>query len=105
LVGEEGPGGQALDAGRRPSDRSAFLCDDIAPSRGGLQNVTRKSVAKPTLTDAERHKRFAALAQEVGVSDDVKDFEKAFKKAFEKAFEKVARRKDANNRGSKDRTS
>ena len=67
--------------------------------------MTRKSVAKPTLTDAERHKRFAALAQEVGVSDDVKDFEKAFKKAFEKAFEKVARRKDANSRGSKDRTS
>lgn len=32
------------------------------------------------LTDAERHKRFVAMAREVGASDDPKAFDKAFKK-------------------------
>lgn len=36
--------------------------------------------AKPKLTDAERHKRFVAMAKEVGASDDPKDFDEAFKK-------------------------
>jgi hypothetical protein len=40
---------------------------------------------KPKLTDVERHKRFVAMAREVGASDDPKDFEAALKK--------VARRK------------
>jgi hypothetical protein len=57
--------------------------------------MTRKSLAKPKLTDAERHHRFVAMAQQVGASDDVKDFEKAFQKAFKNAFEKMACRKDA----------
>jgi hypothetical protein len=35
---------------------------------------------KPKLTDAERHKRFKAMGEEVGASKDPKDFEKAFKK-------------------------
>ncbi len=35
---------------------------------------------KPKLTDAERQKRFVAMAREVGASDDPKDFESAFKK-------------------------
>jgi hypothetical protein len=34
---------------------------------------------KPKLTDAERHKRFVAMAREVAASDDPKDFDKAFK--------------------------
>ncbi len=34
---------------------------------------------KPKLTDAERHKRFVAMAKEVEASDDPKDFEKAFR--------------------------
>jgi hypothetical protein len=34
----------------------------------------------PKLTNAERHKRFVAMAREVGASDDPKDFERAFKK-------------------------
>ena len=42
--------------------------------------MTRKSAAKPKLTDAERHKRFVEMAKQVGASDDPKDFEKAFKK-------------------------
>jgi hypothetical protein len=37
-------------------------------------------MAKPKLTDAERHKRFVEMAKQVGASDDPKDFEKAFKK-------------------------
>ena len=57
--------------------------------------MTHKSSAKPKLTDAERHNRFVAMAQQVGASDDVKDFEKAFQKAFKNAFEKIACRKDA----------
>ena len=39
-----------------------------------------KSTPKKKLTDAERHKRFVAMAREVGASDDPKDFEKALKK-------------------------
>lgn len=35
---------------------------------------------KPKLTDAERHKRFVAMAREVEASEDPKDFEEAFKK-------------------------
>jgi hypothetical protein len=35
---------------------------------------------KPKLTDAERHKRFKAMGDEVGASKDPKDFEKAFKR-------------------------
>jgi hypothetical protein len=57
--------------------------------------MTRKSLAKPKLTDAERHNRFVAMAQKVGDSDDAKDFEKAFQQAFKNAFEKIACRKDA----------
>jgi hypothetical protein len=39
-----------------------------------------KSKAKPKLTDAERHKRFVAMAREVEASDDPKAFDRAFKK-------------------------
>lgn len=41
-----------------------------------------KKPAKPKakLTDAERHKRFKAMGEEVGASKEPKDFEKAFKK-------------------------
>ena len=60
--------------------------------------MTCKSLAKPKLTGAERHNRFVAMAQKVGASDDVKDFEKAFQKAFKNAFEKMACRKDATRR-------
>lgn len=42
--------------------------------------MARKSAATPKLTDAERHKRFVAMAKEVGASDNPKDFERAFKK-------------------------
>ena len=40
--------------------------------------MQRKSVSKPKLTDAERHKRFVEMAKQVGASDNPKDFEKAF---------------------------
>ena len=60
--------------------------------------MTRKLLAKPKFTDAERHSRFVATAQQLGASDDVKDFEKAFQKAFKNAFEKIACRKDATRR-------
>ena len=42
--------------------------------------MTAKRKPKAKLSDAERHKRFVAMAREVGASDDPKDFEKAFKK-------------------------
>ena len=41
-----------------------------------------KSEAK--LTDAERHKRFVAMAREVGASDDPKAFDKAFRRVTAK---------------------
>lgn len=36
--------------------------------------------AKSKLTDADRHKRFVAMAKEVGASDKPEDFDRAFKK-------------------------
>jgi hypothetical protein len=36
--------------------------------------------SKPKLTDAERHKRFKAMAKEVEASEDPKDFDEAFKR-------------------------
>ena len=52
--------------------------------------MAKKSTANPRvrLSDNERHKRFVAMAREVGASDDPKDFDKAFKKV-------AARRKRA----------
>lgn len=40
----------------------------------------RSKRAKNKLTDAERHKRFVEMAQQVGASEDPKDFDRAFKK-------------------------
>jgi hypothetical protein len=44
-----------------------------------------KSEHKPKFTDAQRHKRFVAMAREVEASPDAKDFERAFKKVISKA--------------------
>lgn len=52
-----------------------------------------KSKTKPKLTDAERHKRFVAMAREVGASDDPKDFDRAFEKVANKRRGQVARPK------------
>ena len=38
-----------------------------------------KPKPKSKLTDAERHRRFVAMAREVGASNDPKDFDRAFK--------------------------
>jgi hypothetical protein len=62
--------------------------------------MTRKLLAKPKSTDAERHKRFVAMAQQLGASDDVKDFEDAFQRAFKSAFEHVARKDTPRRRTS-----
>jgi len=53
--------------------------------------MPRKPEPKPKLTDAERHKRFVAMAREVEASDDPKDFEKAFKTVVRKPPHKVAK--------------
>jgi hypothetical protein len=42
--------------------------------------MTRKPIAKPKLTDAERHKRFLEVARKVEASNDPADFDKALKK-------------------------
>ena len=39
-----------------------------------------KPKPKPKLTDAERHKRFVAMARDVEASEDPKAFDRAFKK-------------------------
>jgi hypothetical protein len=53
---------------------------------GNAKNVggqnRESSGSKPKLTDAERHKRFVAMALEVEASDDPKDFDEAFKKVI-----------------------
>jgi hypothetical protein len=48
------------------------------PFRARLPIMARKTSVKPKLTDAERHKRFVAMAREVGASDKAEDFERAF---------------------------
>jgi hypothetical protein len=40
--------------------------------------MSQKPLPKPKLTDAERHKRFLDMVEEVGASEDTKDFDKAF---------------------------
>ena len=51
--------------------------------------MTRKLLAKSKLADAERPKRFVAMAGTWGL-DDAKNFERAFQKAFKSPFENVA---------------
>ncbi len=51
-----------------------------------------KAAKKPKLTDAERHKRFVAMAREVGASDDPKDFDKAFQKVAKPKKKRIADR-------------
>jgi hypothetical protein len=42
--------------------------------------MSEKPPKKPKLTDAERYKRFLDMAEEVGASEDTKDFDQAFTK-------------------------
>lgn len=42
--------------------------------------MSRKPQSKTKLTDAERHKRFVAMAREVEASESAKAFDKAFAK-------------------------
>ena len=44
----------------------------------------KKRGTRTKLTDAERHKRFVAMGEEVGASKDPKDFEKAFRRITRK---------------------
>lgn len=44
-----------------------------------------KATKKPKLTDAERHKRFVAMAREVGASESPKAFDRAFKRVTKPA--------------------
>ncbi|WP_157100099.1 hypothetical protein [Rhodoplanes sp. Z2-YC6860] len=47
-----------------------------------------KTAKNPKLTDADRHKRFVAMAHEVEASEDPKAFDKAFKKVTAKPTKK-----------------
>ncbi|HKQ44055.1 MAG TPA: hypothetical protein VJS47_01555 [Rhizomicrobium sp.] len=42
--------------------------------------MAKKPAPKKKITDAERHKRFKDMGEEVGASKDPKDFETAFKR-------------------------
>ena len=55
--------------------------------------MSRKA-AKPKLTDAERHKRFVAMAKVVEASDDPKDFERAFNTVSRSKSKTKATRKE-----------
>jgi len=46
--------------------------------RGPKGEKRPANTKRPKLTDAERHKRFVAMAREVEASEDPKDFERAF---------------------------
>ena len=51
-------------------------------------NDSVPSKSKPKLTDAERHKRFVAMAKELKASDDPKGFDRAFKNVAAKPSKK-----------------
>lgn len=51
--------------------------------------MTKKPL-KPKLTDAERHKRFVAMAREVEASESPKAFERAFKRVTKPPARKAA---------------
>ena len=53
--------------------------------------MTHKFPAKPKVSNIERYEHFAAMTQQIGALDDVKNFENAFQKAFKSAFENGAR--------------
>src|SRR5580704_14141451 len=57
----------------------------LSRSRGG-DGMTRKFLTRHKVADGERRDRFVAMTQQIGASDDEKNFEKAFQKAFQKAF-------------------
>jgi hypothetical protein len=63
---------------------------------GSVKNVggqNKESLnSKPKLTDAERHKRFVAMALEVEASNKPEDFDEAFKKVVPQK----SRREDSN---------
>jgi hypothetical protein len=58
--------------------------------------MAQRRPKKPKLTDAERHKRFVAMAREVEASDSPADFDRAFKKVVPAA--KVSRRGPSSGR-------
>jgi hypothetical protein len=62
----------------------------MSTSLARVAGMTRKFLAKPKVTDAQRHDRFVAMTQRIGALDDVKNFEKAFQEAFKSAIENVA---------------
>jgi hypothetical protein len=52
-----------------------------------VAGMTHKFPAKPKVSNIERYEHFAAMTQQIGAPDDVKNFERAFQKAFKSAFE------------------
>ena len=50
-----------------------------------------KSMKKPKLTDAERHKRFVEMAREVGASESPKAFDKAFERVTARPQQRPAK--------------
>ena len=57
--------------------------------------MTRKEPTKPKLTDAERHKRFVAMARDVEASEDPADFDKAFKAVAPRRPSVLAKKPDS----------
>lgn len=53
-----------------------------------------KEKPRPKLTNKERHKRFVAMAREVGADESPEAFERAFKKVVSAATVAVKRNSD-----------
>jgi hypothetical protein len=54
-----------------------------------------KYVSKLTVSGVDRYDRFAAVRQQIGSLEDVKNFERAFQKAFKSALEDIDRSRRA----------
>ena len=58
-----------------------------------------KYLSKLKVSSVDRYDRFAAVRQQIGALDDVKNFERAFQKAFKSALEDIDRSRRAIGRG------
>jgi hypothetical protein len=52
-------------------------------------------LSKPKISTVDRYERFVAVRQQIGASDDRKNFEMAFQKALKSALEDGGRRGQA----------
>ena len=83
------PAGDSFFAGIRYTARKLGVRAMSLSRSREVNGMTRKFLTRPKVADGERHDRFVAMTQQIGASDNVKNFERAFQKAFQERCENV----------------